>query len=294
VELRPPRREDAAEIAAVGFRFGLEDETTRDIESWFEMAGLDLEKDARVAVGEGSIVGYADVGDRSGGGKVLWLDVRAEPRAMPALLDFAEERARELASVDAKLKAWAPEQNSEWRELLESRGYLFDHYSRRMRIALDEELPDPAWPEGVRLRTYVRDQDEKAVYDAHQEAFSEERDYERDPFEEWTQWSYREPFDPELWFLAADGGDIAGISLCRSERGGDNTVGWVSVLAVRRPWRRRGLGTALLRHSFREFRRRGKTHAGLGVDADNEQALGLYECAGMKPERSFVWYHRAA
>ena len=61
-----------------------------------------------------------------------------------------------------------------WRSLLESRGFVFDSFSRRMRIALDRELPAPAWPDGITVRTYRREEDEKAVYDAHQEAFSEE------------------------------------------------------------------------------------------------------------------------
>ena len=40
---------------------------------------------------------------------------------------------------------------------------------------------------------------------------------------------------PELWFLAEDGDELAGILLARPERGGDETLGWVSVLGVRRP-----------------------------------------------------------
>ncbi len=106
------------------------------------------------------------------------------------------------------------------------------------------------------------------MYDAHQEAFSEETDFEKDPFDEWMHWSYREPFDPALWFVARDGDEIAGIALCRAvaARQATSTSGWVNILGVRKPWRRRGLGKALLEHAFREFRARGKTHAGLGVD----------------------------
>ena len=51
---------------------------------------------------------------------------------------------------------------------------------------------------------------------------------------------------------------------------------------MRRPWRRRGLGLALLLHSFRDFAARGATRVGLGVDAENTTgAVGLYERAGM-------------
>ena len=292
IDLRPPRREDAAAISEVGKRFGLSDETAHDIEAWFDNPAMNIEQDARVAMRDGQIVGYGDVGDRSGDGKLLWIDVRADTVALAPILDFAERRAQELAKPGGKAKVWSPEHNTGWRALLEARGFGFPSFSRRMRIALGGDLPRPRWPEGVTVRTYRRDEDEKVVYDAHQEAFSEERDFEKDPFDEWVHWSYREPFDPELWFLALDGGEIAGIALCRPERGGDLSLGWVNILAVRKPWRRRGLGMALLQHAFRELRARGKTEAGLGVDGRNEEALALYTRAGMRVERSFVWYER--
>jgi GNAT superfamily N-acetyltransferase len=66
-------------------------------------------------------------------------------------------------------------------------------------------------------------------------------------------------------------------------------MGWVNVLGVRRPWRKRGLGLALLQHSFGEFYSRGKHRAGLGVDASSlTGATRLYEKAGMKPIRQFT------
>jgi ribosomal protein S18 acetylase RimI-like enzyme len=51
---------------------------------------------------------------------------------------------------------------------------------------------------------------------------------------------------------------------------------------VRRHWRKRGIGLALLLHAFGELYRRGQRKAGLGVDAENlTGALRLYESAGM-------------
>jgi ribosomal protein S18 acetylase RimI-like enzyme len=98
-------------------------------------------------------------------------------------------------------------------------------------------------------------------------------------------------FDPELWFLAEDGADLAGVSLCGWHNSGDRSFGWVHVLGVRRPWRRRGLALALLRHSFAESARRGATRVGLGVDAASPTgAVGLYERAGMRVQRrTEVW-----
>ena len=293
IELRPPRRDDAPAIAAVAHRFGLADETPADIESWFDIPSNDLGRDARVATVDGAVVGYTDVGDASTGGKILWLDVRAEGEAAPLLLGWVEGRARELAADGAKLKIWSPEGSAEWRALVESYGYEFDRYSFRMRIDLSHDLPEPEWPEGISLRTFERERDERTVYETHQETFSEERDFAPDPFDDWTQWSYRTPFDPNLWFLAEGDGELAGIALCRPRLVGDETVGWINNLGVRKAWRGRGLGRALLLHAFREFHRRGKRRAGLGVDGDNATAIRLYERAGMKTEQTLVWYERA-
>jgi ribosomal protein S18 acetylase RimI-like enzyme len=67
----------------------------------------------------------------------------------------------------------------------------------------------------------------------------------------------------------------------------------VRSLGVRRPWRKRGIGLALLRHSFNEFYRRGKRKVGLGVDAQNlTGALRLYENAGMHVDQAFDFYEK--
>ena len=109
-------------------------------------------------------------------------------------------------------------------------------------------------------------------------------------YEEWKHWTIeRENFDPSLWFLAFDGEEIAGASLCTYQM--DN--GWVDTLAVRRPWRRKGLGMALMLHSFGEFYRRGKYKVGLGVDSQNlTGATRLYERAGMHVARVYISYEK--
>ena len=59
-------------------------------------------------------------------------------------------------------------------------------------------------------------------------------------------------------------------------------MGWVSQLCVRQPWRRQGLGMALLLMAFAEFHRRGNKRVGLIVDAASmTNATRLYEKAGM-------------
>jgi ribosomal protein S18 acetylase RimI-like enzyme len=111
-------------------------------------------------------------------------------------------------------------------------------------------------------------------------------------FDDWEQSLVRSSaFDPTLWFIAEDAGDIAGLSLCRSER--RPGVGHVGILGVRPRWRRRGLGLALLRHSFRELRARGRAKADLGVDGENTTgAVRLYERAGMRVVRRTDSYEK--
>jgi ribosomal protein S18 acetylase RimI-like enzyme len=90
-----------------------------------------------------------------------------------------------------------------------------------------------------------------------------------------------------------DGNEVAGISLCLPSSAEDPELGWVDSLAVRKPWRKRGIGLALLQHSFAEYYRRGKRKVGLGVDAENlTGALRLYERAGMHVQRIFDQFEK--
>lgn len=84
-------------------------------------------------------------------------------------------------------------------------------------------------------------------------------------------------------------GEIAGYSLCRYRMGN----GWVDALGVRRPWRKLGLGEALLLHSFAEFHQRGTQTIGLIVDSQNPSgATRLYQKVGMHANAEFVYYEK--
>ena len=58
--------------------------------------------------------------------------------------------------------------------------------------------------------------------------------------------------------------------------------GWITQVAVLRPWRKRGLGEALLRQAFGAFYARDVLRVGLGVDGQSlTGAQRLYERVGM-------------
>jgi mycothiol synthase len=301
VELRPARLENVAALTGFINRvsdelFGERDETEDSVRRWLTAPKLNPETDARIAVKGDEIRGYADLGAHPD--PRYWADLRVPPseadEVRNALVDWLEARARERGAGkdDALVRffVWAPDEPD--KRLLEGSGYRLIRHSYRMRIDFAGEPPEPEWPAGVGVRT-VADEDMEAVYETHQEAFEDSWEHSRDSYDEWRHWLHGEGFDPGLWFLAEEGGKPAGVSLCRLfefEPG----LGWVSVLGVRRPWRRRGLGRALLLHSFHQLRGRGCHAVGLGVDGESlTGANRLYESAGMRVVRRSDIYEKS-
>jgi mycothiol synthase len=97
---------------------------------------------------------------------------------------------------------------------------------------------------------------------------------------------HTDAYNPDLWFLALSGDEIAGVCLGLTFPG----LGWVRQLAVAEAWRRKGLGTALLHHAFALFKERGYQRAGLAVEVKNEDARAFYEHVGLRPVRQHDEY----
>ena len=229
--------------------------------------------------------------DYEGLGIGSWMMGWAEKHVLPAM----EELNPELRFAP---RVGTYPQSKESEALFKDLGYHYIRSAYRMMIHLDEPPPTPVWPEGLSIRTYNPESDAEAVYRADVDAFRDHFGYVEEPFEEGFErfkhfMSGRKDFDPSLWWLAMEGDEIAGICLCRPHSYEDPEQGHVSTLAVRRPWRKRGLGLAFLQHAFGEFYRRGKRKAGLGVDAENlTGALRLYEKAGMHVHTQFDTYEK--
>jgi mycothiol synthase len=296
--LRRPTADDAGAIASICNAvtreyYGTGDANEEEVRSWFSMPDLEYFAAER----DGRLVGYADVRRDEDGAKFP-VDVRVAPSARgqgvaQVLLERAEEWARTNARPDAVVRGYASERDREVVTALEEAGYRLIRHSFVMHIDLPEEPPPPAWPEGIAVRTYDPDHDLQAVYDCTEEAFADHWDFSPTPLERWRSFMFRESFDPGLWWLAEQDGELAGVCLNAWHFSGDPTFGWVGTLAVRRPWRRRGLGLAFLRHSFADFKERGATQVGLGVDAENTTgAVRLYERAGMRPARRNDTYEK--
>lgn len=178
-------------------------------------------------------------------------------------------------------------------ELFREHSYQLIRHALRMVIDLNGAPPTAQWPQGIQVRTLNVGEDIAEILHAVRDSFKDHWGFIKAPFaqdyERWTHFIHNdENFDPSLWFLAMEGAEIAGISLCWPRSDDDHELGWVGTLGVRRPWRQRGLGMALLQHSFGAFHQRGKRRVGLGVDAQSlTGATRLYLKAGMRPDPTF-------
>jgi len=259
-----------------------------DTRDW--LALVDLEHNAWVVENPERIVAAGSItvrGNSINGWLIVHPDVTGRGIGA-ALIGVAESRARELGAPALRLGTLA--ENSAGKALLEQHGYRDVRHFFQMQIDLDGPPSEPTWPEGVVVEGFDLD-DARALHAAINDAFSGQWDFHPRPFDEWAKHRLEaDDFDPTLWFVARDGDEIAGFAMCSAKRWGTPHV---ALLGVRKPWRRRGLGLALLHHVFGEFYRRGERKVGLGVDAQNPTgATLLYERAGMYVYTEDVVYEK--
>jgi ribosomal protein S18 acetylase RimI-like enzyme len=278
-EVRRVGAEDAAEIARIVNDYarrlhGTGELTPQEIAEWFD--------DPRVEAWIGGEC-YADLADGDDPAR-LWIDMRGE--ASSAVLEAAEARAAERGRPGVGVRVVVDADDEPLRALYDASGYQYVRSSFRMRIELDGPPPEPQWPEGITVRVPA-EADIRGVYDLYVDSFADHWDFHAEPYERFRRTNVAAHHgDLSLWLLAEAGGEPAGALIARAHPSGEPSAGWISILGVRRPWRGRGLGLALLRASFREFHGRGRTLVELGVDAESETgAVRLYERAGMHVAR---------
>lgn len=274
----------AADIAVVGES----ESTVADLHEWWKL--IDLDQDGWLLDVEGRLAAtivalkHGDTFDVDG-----YVHPDFQGRGVgQMLLKLSEARAAELGLPRVLNACLAPDASA--RRLFEASGYSDARHYYRMLADLSEPVPEPEWPPGLTIATH-EPEDARAFYDALNEAFADEWNFHQRPFEEWTRLRLEaENFDPTLWWIVREDDEIAAVLRAEAKRFG---VGWVGALGVRRPWRKQGLGLALLRHAFRAFQARGEARVGLGVDAENSSgATRLYERAGMAIHWEAIVYEK--
>jgi ribosomal protein S18 acetylase RimI-like enzyme len=310
-ESRPVRPEGDVEsilelcTAAAIAEHGVSDVDERMIREAYNLPSFEAETDSILildAEGRAAAVTEFYDGDEMHVAPFLFLRVRPDltgSEVSAAALAWAAERApanAHLAPAGARVAMHTDLSvvNRPMIEALERAGWHHERTNWTMEIdlAAAAPLPEPAWPAGISVRSADLDRDARAIHEVEADSFSDHYGYVPQPFEQWFH--FRTRFfkaEPELWILAMDGDQIAGMALCSSQRPGQPDLGWISTLGVRRPWRRRRLALAILHHAFQLLAARGKARAGLGVDAQSlTGATRLYEKAGMRVVREHLEY----
>jgi ribosomal protein S18 acetylase RimI-like enzyme len=248
---------------------------------WFELSARQFRNwwwptyaGSWVAEQDGALVGYSAARGESVEVYVLpqarrrgigsRLLARAEDAVEGPLLDAASRRD-ELAAPP----------------FLEAHGYELSFETWVMQVELAGDIPPPAWPDGMTVRTF-RVEEAEAVKELLDLAYAEEPDFILRPFADWKSFMLGDPsFEPESWFVVeASDGSLAAAALNWKE-------GFVKDLIVHPGYRGQGLGKALLHHTFRHFAARGRERVTLKTDSRNtSQAWRLYERIGMRTIRT--------
>jgi mycothiol synthase len=296
MKLRAPTLADVPAVARLFNRgseelFGEADESEEDVRRFLTSDELDPAEDIRLAEVDGELVGYADIYPHPH--PTYWVDVRVAPSdeslLRAQLLAWSLERVREKGGDRVMGFAWV--QDERMRRTLADAGFVRVRGSYRMRIEFAGELEEPRLPNGMRIRS-MTPEDAHVAHETHEETFQDMWGHAPTSFEDWQHWFLGDGHDWSLFFVAEADGEPTGVALCRPSPT-DPEIGAIRVVGVRRPWRRQGVGRALMLHAFQEFRRRGMRGASLGVDAESlTGAQRLYANVGMRVERESDIFER--
>lgn len=292
-----------------------------DGDEWFPTAGVlavhwratplfDPERDCLVVEDGAGMAAMVSVEPQVRAGKTIhWVEgwVRPDRRRQGigrALLGWAERHALEIVRTRAIETVDLPqfmgfgivESNPAALAFAGSTGYARVRYGFQMHRDLAEPIADRRLPAGIELRP-VRPEHHRQIWDADVEAF-------RDHFEprERDETDFVAAFtapnvETDLWRVAWDGNEVVG-SVMNQIDPDENAkagldIGWLEHVSVRRAWRGRGVGSALIVASLHALRERGMTVASLGVDGENlTGALRLYEQLGFRRHKTWITHRK--
>lgn len=306
--IRPAGMEDAQAVTDLFNRCSQEIIQKNEFEAGELTAGwdsesLEMKKDTIMLWDRESLIAYADVW----GVLPPYVRVNTWVRVHPAyknrgigwvLNQWAEARARELTQkAERHLQTFTVNymniHDQASVQLLTDFGAKPVRYSFVMEGDLPEEIPATILPEDVRIRP-IDPAEYKKVYHLKEEAFEDHWGHigttEEEGLKEFGSEHLQDPnYDPELWFAAEVGGEMVGMIFGNKSTSFGPDYGWVSILGVKREWRNKKIGKALMLHFFQKIKEKGSTKVGLGVDSENlTGATRLYESVGMHVIEQYV------
>lgn len=174
-------------------------------------------------------------------------------------------------------------------ERLTTAGYSVAQTTLEMALPSLDGLPALSLPDGFTLHTPT-EANARAVYFAMDAAFEDEWGYVPKTDDDFDTLMQSPSTDLRLWRFIMHGDDIAGVVIGEAAP----PLGLIQELSVGKPWRRRGLGRALLLAGLATLRDQGLTQARIYTDArDPFGARHLYESIGFSRVKDVLRYTKA-
>jgi GNAT superfamily N-acetyltransferase len=286
---------------------GIQDHSIEELRSDLQTPGFNLAQDSKVVRSPtDKIVGYQDVfaTDPIPFRPDIWGGIDPAHIGLGIgtyLLRWAIDRARHVLDkvppdVRVSARAWTPAGWQPGTDLLKSQNFSILRHYFDMRIDMVSPPEPPILPRGIEIRPIRFPDEVEDWFRAFDDSFADHFGYVQQPFEQsFEQFKHHAlnhpAHDPDLWQVAVEGSEIAGVYLGRKHSDEDPQYGYIHLLGVRRPWRNRGIGLGLLKHAFNEYWQRGQKTVLLIVDSGSlTGAVRLYEKAGMRNFRKITAY----
>jgi mycothiol synthase len=250
---------------------------------------LNIDEDSIIVEDErGALIGYADIFNTQYA--IIKAQSCVQPeRNAPGLRDvlagWTEDWAYDrlhLASPNhmVVIRTLLPTSDEVGLELYASRGYEEARQDYTMAINLEAAPPEPAWPDGITVSTFCSGVDERAVFDSIEDSFRDVRGRPPGTFDDsFRNFTRIGDEAPDLWILAWAADEVVGVCLGAASE----SQGWILTVGVRRYWRRKGIGLALVHAGLGAFFQRGIVDVALSVDSSSPtSAHRVYERAGMR------------
>ena len=172
---------------------------------------LPWNKEAWIWEEDGRIIGSATFAMQGDGANIRGVVGEKGRGIGTAIIERGEAFAR--AEAAKKIFTGAAEPDGAARALFESRGYCEVRRFYEMAIELTEEPTVSELPDGLRLDE-IRDGEQRAFFDALNEAFADHWEWHPRPFEEWIEIRRDEHHDEHgpMWFVVRDGDELAAVT----------------------------------------------------------------------------------
>ncbi len=290
VDLRPPNDDDLRVIADVieaqdvawwGEPDGDIDDTRDELDRVIRSTGS-LAAGARLAVVAGEVVG---VGLLVGHGHTT---LAVDPSTSCA--GAVRVALVQWLSANGGAEFDAPSQDADHLAHLASLGFVPTRSSFELERSSDvTDLPDPTWPVGVDPVAFRPGADDGELHAMIYSFWTDVPGHTYRALDEWRALMLGgASFDPDLVVVARADGGGGPLVACALGRTFNARLGWVSQLGVAREMRGRGVGRAVLLEACHRLARTDVALIGLGVEAENANALDLYRSVGMEIAREYV------